>query len=295
MEIAKDSSPCGLHRPPLIQKSMLIGNSLAAWGLLIQVAGFNVAMPLYLVLHLSTSPTVSSYDPSHYSVDLPNLLSIPFSIAIGFILPTILLALPAPSAISFDQKQAFMASWQAFPIWVGLLQLAIPHLVSRFYPSRNFQKPFSSKKEWLSILRVVYVFLLTLAATTHIATLTLCFTSTLLPGLFATEYNGVFSISNVFWPTSISTSHKMLSIKEGAVQMIQYDEALASVAVVLWAFYLFATAFNKLKKADTAFALIFNFITIPALVGPIGYAVVCIWGRDELVFEEKSDQRKKTS
>ena len=258
-----------------------------------QIAAFNVIMPLYLILHLSTSPTVSSHDPGDHSVDLPNLLSIPFSIAIGYIIPTILAALPAPTAISIDHKQTFMASWQMFPLWVGLLQLAIPRFISKVCLSRDVQKSFSSRKGWLSILRIVYIFLLTLAATTHIATLTICFASTFLPDLLAPGFGGVFSLSNVFWPRTISASHKMSSIGAGAVLMIQYDEILGSLAVVLWAFFLFATAFNKHKKVDTAFVLIFNCITIPALVGPIGYGVICMWGRDELVFEEKSDESKK--
>lgn len=259
-----------------------------------QNAAFNVIMPLYLIFHLSTSPTVSSFKASDYSIDLPNLLSIPFSIAIGYILPTILAALPAPSVISFDHKQTFVASWQVFPLWVGFLQLAISYLVSKLYPSQNFQNPLSTKKEWLSILRVVYIFLLALAATTHLATLTICFTSNFFPGLFAPEFSGIFSLSNVFWPTTISPSHNMSSIGAGATLMIQYDLIVGSLAVMLWTFFLFMTAFNELKTVNTAFVLIFDCVSIPALVGPMGYAVICMWGRDELVFEERNDVPKKT-
>lgn len=258
---------------------------------------FAVIIPLYLLIHLSTSPTVSSNDPKDFYIDLPNLSSIPFSIAIGYILPTAIAALPAPSVISFERKQAYMAIWQMFPLSVQILQLAIPYLLAMSYPpplSPNFLIP---KRQGLGALRVVYIFLLTMAASSHLGTLTLLLTSKFFPALFAIPFVGIFNPASVFWPVTISVSHQVSSIGSGAMLMIQYDEIIGSVAVVLWALFLLATAFHRFSEerganATTAWVLAFDFVTLTALVGPLGYAVIAMWGRDEMVFAREKEKLK---
>ena len=272
-------------------------NSLVLWGILMQSITFVVIIPLYLFIHLSTSPTVSSNDPNHFHIDLPNLLSIPFSIAIGYILPTVLAALPSPSVISFDLKQAFMAIWQMFPLSFQLLQLAIPYLLASFYPPSLSRNSLIPKRQGLGALRVVYIFMLTMAASTHLATLTLLFTSRFFPALFAIPFIGIFKPASVFWPVTMSVSHQVSSIGSGAMLMIQYDEIIGSVAVVLWALFLLTTAFHRSSKerganAATAWVLAFDFVTLTALVGPLGYAVIAMWGRDELVFAREKEKMK---
>ncbi|MCJ1267865.1 hypothetical protein MMC22_007751 [Lobaria immixta] len=271
---------------------------LAVWGILMQNVAFDVIIPLYLLTHLSTSPTVSSNDPNDFHIDLPNLSSIPLSMAIGYILPTVLAALPSPSVISFDRKQTFMAIWQMFPLWVQLLQLTLPYLTAIFCPPASSRKSPFIQRQGLGVLRVVYIFILTVAASTHIATLTLLFTSRFFPALFATPFIGVFNPVNVFWPVTTSASHQMSSIGSGAMLIIQYDEIIGSIAVVLWALFLFTTAFHRSysqgrgANVAAAWALIFHSVTLTALAGPLGYAAIAIWGRDELVFARQKERRK---
>lgn len=269
--------------------------SLAVWGILMQNLAFNVIIPLYLLIHLSTSPTVSSNDPNDLHIDLPNLSSIPLSLAIGYILPTVLAALPCPSVVSFDHKQTLLAIWQMFPLWVQLLQLTLPYLITVFYPPPLSQKPSAPKRQSLGALRIVYIFLLAMAASTHIATLTLLFTSHFFPALFATPFIGIFNPKNVFWPVTTSASHHMSSIGSGAMLTIQYDEIIGSAAVVLWALFLFTTASREKKGANAAAAAAWGLglgsVALSALVGPLGYAVIAVWGRDELVFARGKDRR----
>lgn len=244
------------------------------------------------------SPTVSSSDPNDFYVNLSNLSSIPFAMAIGYILPTVLAALPSPSAISFDRKQTFMAIWQMFPLWVQLLQLIISNLIKLFYPPLLSQKSPMPKYYGLGALRIVYIFMLTMAASTHIATLTLLFTSRFFPGLFATPYIGVFNPAKVFWPVTMSATHQMSSIGSGATMTIQYDEIIGSVAVVLWALFLFTAAFHRLSSqerevnAPGVWVMVFGFVTLTALVGPLGCAVIAMWSRDELLLAKGKEKRK---
>lgn len=71
--------------------------------------------------------------------------------------------------------------------------------------------------------------------------------------------------------------------------MIQFDEILGTLAVSLWAVFMFARVMTQKKKFETPYVFVFDFVSLMALVGPIGYAVICIWARDELIFEDQQE------
>jgi hypothetical protein len=73
--------------------------------------------------------------------------------------------------------------------------------------------------------------------------------------------------------------------------MIQYDEIIGSLAVSLWAVFMFARVMSQKKRFETSYVFIFDFVSLTALVGPVGYAVICIWARDELIFEDQQERR----
>lgn len=270
-------------------------SSLVIWGIAIQNWVMAVILPLYLFVHLSTSPTVSSTDPAAFSIDLIDLASIPVSLVLGYILPSILMALPAPSVLSFDEKQVFMAIWQVFPLWTELLQQGTSLLLRKVSSGNRAGKHTAIADNpdiiWMGGIRALYVVLVFIAASTHIATMTLLATSKCFPRLFASEFAEIFSPSKVFWPVAMSSSTKMSSIGFGTLMLLQYDEMIGSLAITLWAVFMFASVMSQKHKFETAYIFIFDFVTFTALLGPIGYAVICIWARDELIFEDQKEQR----
>lgn len=269
--------------------------SLTIWGLLMQRFSFAVIMPLYLVLHLSTSPTAWSRKPSDFYVDSAEHATILASITVGFLVPTILMVLPAPSVISFDKKQTYLAFWQVFPIWVQLFQKArffLPKILTSDHKKIS-AKSIKLDREYLFSLRFIYAILLAFAGCTHIATMTLLITSKFFPGLFAEEFVGVFNPSKVFWPLSISVSTKMRSIGSGIFQFLQYDEFVGSIAVCFWASFLPAKVLNKenIRNPGKARSVLKSWLPVQSLLsvslfGPLGYAVICIWARDEAIMNE---------
>ena len=274
---------------------MLTGSSLVIWGIAMQNVVMAVVVPLYLFVHISTSPTVSSTDPAAFFIDLIDLSSILVSLVLGYILPSILMALPAPLVLSFDEKQVIMAMWQVFPLWAELLQRGTSFLLRRLSFRKRAGKHTSIADNpdiiWMGGLRALYVFLVFIAALTHIATMTLLATSKCFPRLFASEFAGIFNPSKVFWPVTMSSSTKMSSTIDGTLMLLQYDEIIGSLAISLWAVFMFASVMSQKHKFETAYLLIFNFVTFTVLLGPIGYAVICIWARDELIFEDQKGQR----
>lgn len=264
---------------------MVIATSTMILGLLIQTLAYAVITPLYLILHLSTSPTARSPSVAEISVDMSSLISIPVAISIGYILPAVLLALPAPSVLSFDRKQILMAVWQAFPVWVDVLQRTISFIVAMVSNTerKSAISPAKASATYIRATRYVYLFALILSGFSHISAMTLAATSKFFPGLFAPQYVGVFNPSNVFFPSTISMTTQMSSIENGVLLLLQYDGLIGSASLVIWASAVFVRAYGRRRPFDQWLSLVAANVLLTALVGPVGCAVAILWARDEAV------------
>lgn len=273
----------------------LTDHSLAIWGIAIQNLAYAVIVPLFLISHLSTSPIVRSTTAVQFSLNVSDTFSIPIALTFGYALPTVLMSLPSPSILDFSTKQAFMACWQFFPLWVSVLRPIVAYLVS-FISDRmaTERHPEPTQKASLKALRSLYVILITAAGVSQISTLSIIAVSELYPSLFAPEYVGVMSLSRVFLPQAITTSAKMPSIGDGAFMLLQYDECIGSLSIALWAAVLLVQAHeNQQRPVRYATLIIYGFFMI-ALTGPLGFAVACIWARDELVHGTHVELDKKS-
>ena len=264
------------------------------WGLLIQNLSYAVTIPQYIILYLFTSPTVGPVNERDFSMNIAELASIPVSIFLGYGLPAMLLALPAPSIHTYESKQICMALWQVFPIWVAFFQHAVSWVISRLSPSKII---VNQNAQRIRMLRSVYMFLLAIASITHISALTVTATSMLFPDLYTQKYRGVFDFSMVFAPMAVTPSIQPSSVGSGAFLLIQYDEMVGSTAVVLWAATLFVQAnkYSKGEQYDQWLALAVGIPLFTCLTGPIGCAVVFFWIREELVFSSPTRTTKKSS
>ena len=212
-------------------------------------------------------------------VDVPNLTGIAISMILGFVLPTILMSLPAPSIIDYDLKQWLMTFWQFFPVWVSAVQGVVPYLLPKFGEG-------NVESNALRSMRGLYAGLLTMAGIGQASTITLMLTSTLFPGLFAPKFVGVFNLSKVFLPAAVSPSTKMPSIGAGALLLLQYDHLIGSTSVALWSTVLFANTYRNGATKQSVALMIIGGVIMMALTGPLGYATACVWARDELIIAE---------
>lgn len=267
---------------------MLMGRSIGIWGIFVQNAAYAVIMPTWCIAHLSTSRMVYSRLLSDFLVDVPNLAGIAISMILGYVLPTILMSMPAPSIIDHDLKQWLMTFWQFFPVWVSLVQGVVPYLLSRLGEASGAPKTYM-----LGSMRVLYAGLLTAAGIGQVTTMSLMATSIFFPGLFTPDFVGVFNPSKVFMPVAISPYIKMPSIGAGALLLLQYDHLIGSTSMALWSTVLFVNTYrNGATKQSLALMVVGGFVMI-ALTGPLGYATACIWARDELITAEAEVDGKK--
>ena len=267
---------------------MLIKRSVGVWGFVMQNASFAVTIPIWCITYLSTSRMVSSTRVSDFLTDVPNTVGIVISISLGYILPTILMSLPAPSIINHDLKQWLMTLWQFFPVWVSVVQGMISYLLPSFGPANK-----APTARMLKLMRVLYAGLLTIAGIGQISTMTLIATSKFFPDLFAPESVGIFNPSSVLLPAAITPSTKMPSIGAGALLLFQYDLYMGSTSMALWSTVLFVNTYrNGAIHLDLAL-MIAGSILLMGLTGPLGYVTACIWARDELVIVDAEVDDKK--
>lgn len=243
-------------------------------------------MPLYALLHLTTSSTVSAKSASDIAVDASSMAVAPFSIALGFIIPAVVMSLPAPSTISVDSKQAFIALWQVFPLTVSMLQLLLPFVYRLLSSSKPAGK--SQDSATLNALRLSHFTALLVSSVTQVATFTVVGLNTLFPDLFVPQYRGVFNLSKVLTPASLTTSFRPSTIGEGTLLLIQFDEMSSMFAVMIWSVYLFFQADDAPKSVGRWVSLIAGASTAYTFAGASGVAIAAIWGRDELVFSKKN-------
>lgn len=267
---------------------MLMARSIGIWGVFVQNLAYAVIMPVWCMVYLSTSPMVSSRRVSNFLVDVPNLVGIAISMILGYVLPTIVMSLPAPSVIDHDFKQWLMTFWQFFPVWVAVVQGMVPYLLPRPEEASAVPNTYTIRS-----MRVLYVSLLTTAGIGQVATMTLMATSKFFPGLFAPEFTGIFNPSNVFLPAAISPSTKMSSIGAGALLLFQYDHLIGSASMCLWCTALFINTHKNGAIKQSMALMVVGGVTMMTLTGPLGYVTACIWARDELIIAEAEDHGKK--
>ena len=266
----------------------LIATSMGVWGILVQNVAYAVVMPIWCFIYLSTSRVVSSRRLSDFLVNVPNLAGIAISMVLGYALPTILMALPAPSIIDHDLKQSLMSSWQVFPAWVSIIQGVMSYLLPQLGEASEARS--TQKLKWM---RVLYASLLITAGIGQASTITLMATSKFFPGLFAPEFVGVFNPSSVFLPAATSPSTKMPSIGAGTLLLLQYDHYIGSTAMALWSTVLFANTYRSGTNKQSIVLMIIEGVVMLALTGPLGYATACVWARDELIIADDEVDGKK--
>ncbi|CAL8581218.1 hypothetical protein XPA_006919 [Xanthoria parietina] len=183
-----------------------------------QIVTYCIVMPLYLFLHLLTSPT-NTASPSlltgtvtadnnvataFLAADPADLAAWAPAFALSYLLPSFLVIFPAPRFMSWTVKQYIMASWDLYAVPFKIFQILLAKYVFRkIYTSASGQRGVpvktstsgepdkeslaEKKAETLGILRKTYLFAFLTAAVTHVISLTLSLSSVFFPAVFSSS------------------------------------------------------------------------------------------------------------
>ena len=260
---------------------VIVTNSTTIWGILVQTIAAAIAYPIWTAIHLLTSPCALSpqaRSPIDSATNLfvpPSYLrTLPLTTLLGFAIPTVLTALPSPRIIDHQTHQLFLAIWQAWPIWTGLLQFVLPALVDLVLPPKKaFVSASARNAASLRWLNINYAFALAIATISHLAPLILSTTTLFFPSIFAEGIPAALHPALIFLPPSpLKTSPTTLS--QGMQALFLWDEITMCAAAVLWSAVL-----EHNSSGWQAGKLLASIL----VTGPAGAAVLAIWGRDRAV------------
>ncbi|KAI1768665.1 hypothetical protein GGR53DRAFT_476540 [Hypoxylon sp. FL1150] len=287
--------------------------ALVSWvgtvGLIFQNLTWTFAVPLYLGLHLLTSPVaklgalgadrkdVGDAARRSLFVYLWDLALIPMAVTLGLVVPTVFMSMPFLFQQSAATHYNWIAFWQAFPLWTVLildvLHNACYYLLGSLSPQDKDGKPTTPGNAFTVAVSGVYEFALTICAVTHIPLVLLsvlpAFARSALASAFP-AYAAIISqvtFADTFIPHAISSGPAVDPTNFGpgdlapiAIHFLQYDLYTGNAAVLLWAFYLHVTAAGRPLAKSLEIVAFWSVVG-----GPMAAAIALLWDRDEIVKE----------
>lgn len=222
-----------------------------------QILGYGFIMPIYCWIHLASSHTAAAGCKNRAREitirKTTALATLPVSICIGYIIPSILMSLPFRSTVT---KQWFGGLWQGFPLWISTCQLLLGILYPKFIiqtqdcmlhpPISSTPKYQSESTHLLSSTRILqtnlllqtYDFALVASAFCHLIPLTLTTCNYFLPFLFSPHHHSLLILTRVFIPPPFWSQKQMKPTAMAIHHFLQYDQYIGSSAAFIWAMTL---------------------------------------------------------
>ncbi|KAM0327576.1 hypothetical protein ACHAQA_005868 [Verticillium albo-atrum] len=260
----------------------------AVWGMVYQNIPWGIILPLYAIAYIWLSPLAqpsqgikTSRSTSVLSMNPAWLQTAADAMILGFIIPTILPALPSPSWISRDRQQIFLALWQAFPVWVSLSHLFLAKVTPKLGLIANPDD--ASPAASLPSLRQAYGTILKYTSLVHFGVLAVA-TFPQLRLANAASLKGRISLVDIFVPSSAISPRQVETMAEGTLSLLQYDMYCAGGAMLFLVAYL-AYAVNG-PDAAAGLKTLTTALRRSLVVGPGGAVLWALWDRDEEAMAE---------
>lgn len=257
------------------------------FGLVAQVFTYAFATPLFLGLQLSSSITARRPHADNIRIPRAVLVALPLVFVAGFMVPTHMMALPAPSMVSVDFKQIAIAIWQPWPAYVSILSTVAYYVLSPFF-SNNHRASMSS-------LRWVYAFAFINASLSHLVSWIVSLATVVVPMLFEQRFLEALHPANVFGIPLPWSGLTVDTVGHGVHVFLRWDYVIGSAGVLIWAIFQYTVAHRQILGTVMWTSLLFKIAILSAVAGPAGAAVELIWERDELVFSETGGNKQQVS
>ncbi|OTA52635.1 hypothetical protein K449DRAFT_340536 [Hypoxylon sp. EC38] len=292
---------------------------LVSWvgtvGLIFQGMTWTFTVPLYLALHLFTSPisklggkdrkAVGDAARQGLFVYLWDLALIPMAVTLGLIVPTVIMSMPSLLNQTADTHYSWIAYWQAFPLWTVLIQDILHnvcyYLLGSLSPQDSKGKQTTPGNGFMEAIAGVYQYALTISVVSHVPILLISILPDSLRSALASAFPkyapqlSQITFARTFVPYPLSAPPTIDPAAYGpgdlaplTVNFLQYDLYTGNLALLLWAFYLHATTTGHSVGRTLRLTLFWTLVG-----GPSGAVVALLWDRDEIVKEGESDTAAK--
>lgn len=285
----------------MLVESSRVGNSwkfisfITIFGLLLENVAMAVVLPVWCLMHLISSPSVSqSISPAVRQRSLlvhpTGLKVLPWSLAIGCGIPTFMMMYCQPNADGpfYASSQFWILVRQIHPILTTIAHLFLSILVS---VDTGFSSPTDRNRNVTKALRKVFSVAKYMAIVTHCSTLTLAVSTKVLPMLFNDDYRVFLDPIAVwgpqmFWADDAPTAK---TIAAGALLFLQWDELVTCVSVLTWTFALNRDALASHPHGSGFLSTMWRVACMTAIGGPAAAAVSLVEERDEMVLESSEN------
>ena len=255
----------------------MVSDSIA--GVLIFNQAHAVITPLYLALHLFTSPMASYPSPEAALIDVVDLEVLPLSFILAFVFPICLVALPAPSVVSVVFKQTAIAWYQQWNLYIAFTHFLLATTRRQVYPP---PEAIDLERSTM-LLRSVYGFVFIMGALPHMIVMVLSCTAGFWPSLFAKGTARVLHPRNLLTVTSPFSRVKARDLAQGIQWLIQWDHVIGTASMIVWATTLYMRTKQELGLGYDWSHTLWRIIMYAFGGGPVGAAVGLLWERDELL------------
>ena len=229
--------------------------------LVLQPLGFATFIPVYLAIHLLTSPIALPFPGTHASsvllVDSYDLFIIPLSVTYGLGLSSAMMAVPSSTFSPWIHYLGIL-TWRFFPVWTFALQATMSRCYRGVWRTVAGDKPQTASRGlmYLNSARFVFFFVQAACVLVHVS----CLAWAVLPenllsflpnwlGHWEEIYKGLFSATTlgVFLPesplnppTADPTDRAALMRLAGFV--LRWDMYSGFGALLVWAAFLYLNA-----------------------------------------------------
>lgn len=211
------------------------------------------------------------------------LIALPIVFTIGFQVPSTLMILPRSEHISADLKQLFIAIWQPWPAYTGILTTVAATILPPLLAEDN--NTVASTRRYRSALRRVYAFAFGGTAITHIVAVAIPLATLAAPAIFSKNFIAELHPLRVYETPLPWQPYTVTSVAQGAKAFLRWDYLIGSAGFLIWAVTLYSRAHRQVYGKVNCLDLAYKVGSLTVLTGPVAAAVELMWERDELIIE----------
>ena len=246
---------------------------LAIPGILIFNHSHAVCTPLYLAFRLALATPSTPGDLAIRSKDLEVL---PWSFAIGYVLPLTLMALPNTPAIF---KHTIAGWYQQWHLYVSAVHFALIAI----WPNSPLADASTDLVEVWSVLDQTYECVLYLAAAGHWGPIAFSLLAKFQPKQFDPGTAKIASLRRVLVPPSPFGELRSETMADGGKWLLQWDGIVGTLGTIVWAMSLFRASTQGVLRPEIMDPLLKKLAEYFVVAGPMGIAIGLFRERDKMV------------
>lgn len=256
-----------------------------------------MTIPVYLIIHLLTSPTSTpGLTEDIVSMTGQDLFILPFAVIGAYVVPTIMMALPSPRLVAPASHYNWLSLWQAFPVAQSLYHGIYKRITGPINFKQNASEQMDDLYRSLAALSFVpHSTLLALAATpAHLVPDSVL---AFLPGITRKSIEN-FDLIKAFvphmpWSSPVATGLGAKVIKaQGLTELVkmflQWDVYVGGAAILIWSVFVYSVARPEKSLVTSVLPRV---LVWTALGGPVGAATMVLWERDVAVRQRASGSK----